>query len=147
MIYLLYTVFVQFHISSDIPGIEYRLATISGPPDACLRAKAMVEDIVGEVSTYMCVGALSPLVLSLNKEHQIWLMVLYNAHKGCMYIFMHLNSLQGYCTCTLTRMCIHTCSMLLVGGPVQGLFKTLSCTIYLITETDSWRIQASTRTT
>lgn len=35
--------------TSDIPGTEYRAATISGPPDACQRAKKMVEDIVAEV--------------------------------------------------------------------------------------------------
>ena len=34
----------------DIPGTEFRAATISGPPDACQRAKKMVEDIVAEVN-------------------------------------------------------------------------------------------------
>lgn len=37
------------HPLSDIPGTEFRAATISGPPDACQRAKKMVEDIVAEV--------------------------------------------------------------------------------------------------
>ncbi len=34
----------------DVPGSEYRVATISGNPDACSRAQNMVMDIVAEVS-------------------------------------------------------------------------------------------------
>eukprot|EP00731_Ephydatia_muelleri_P024181 Em0016g452a len=40
--------FLCTHHTTDIPGTEYRAATISGPPDACQRAKKMVEDIVAE---------------------------------------------------------------------------------------------------
>lgn len=36
----------------DIPGTDYRVATIAGPPESCHRAKKMVEDIVAEVSAY-----------------------------------------------------------------------------------------------
>ena len=36
-------------ITLDVPGTEYRVATIAGPPEACQRAKKMVEDIVAEV--------------------------------------------------------------------------------------------------
>ena len=48
---------------ADIPGTDFRLATISGPPPNCARAKEMVEAIVAEVITvkrciinylYMC---------------------------------------------------------------------------------------------
>eukprot|EP00731_Ephydatia_muelleri_P024155 Em0016g426a len=39
---------VRLQFQNDIPGTEYRAATISGPPDACQRAKKMVEDIVAE---------------------------------------------------------------------------------------------------
>ena len=35
--------------SLDIPGIDYRMATISGPPECCSRARKMVQDIVAEV--------------------------------------------------------------------------------------------------
>ena len=34
----------------DVPGSEYRVATISGNPEACSRAQHMVMDIVAEVS-------------------------------------------------------------------------------------------------
>ena len=37
-------------LSSDIQGIDYRIATISGPPECCARARKMVQDIVAEVS-------------------------------------------------------------------------------------------------
>ena len=44
---------------ADIPGTDFRLATISGPPSNCARAKEMVEAIVAEVITeemrYNCV--------------------------------------------------------------------------------------------
>ena len=33
----------------DIPGTDYRIATIAGPGEACVRAKKMVEEIVAEV--------------------------------------------------------------------------------------------------
>ena len=35
---------------SDIHGVDYRIATIAGPPDCCARARKMVQDIVAEVS-------------------------------------------------------------------------------------------------
>ena len=38
---------------TDIPGTEFRLTTISGPPENCMRAKEMVEAIVAEV-THRC---------------------------------------------------------------------------------------------
>ena len=34
---------------ADIPGTGYRIATITGPSDACMRAKKMVEETVAEV--------------------------------------------------------------------------------------------------
>lgn len=34
---------------TDIPGVDYRMATISGPPECCSRARKMVQDIVAEV--------------------------------------------------------------------------------------------------
>ena len=42
--------------SVDVPGTEFRVATIAGPPEACQRAKKMVEDIVAEVSLTFCCG-------------------------------------------------------------------------------------------
>lgn len=41
--------FPLWHVT-DIPGTDFRIATIAGSPDACMRAKTMVEDIVAEVS-------------------------------------------------------------------------------------------------
>lgn len=40
---------MYFHL--DVPGTEYRIATISGNPEACAKAQRMVEDIVAEVCT------------------------------------------------------------------------------------------------
>lgn len=34
---------------TDVPGTDYRIATISGSPDGCQRAKKWVEDLVAEV--------------------------------------------------------------------------------------------------
>lgn len=34
---------------ADVPGTDYRIATISGSPDGCQRAKKWVEDLVAEV--------------------------------------------------------------------------------------------------
>ena len=34
---------------TDVPGTEYRIATISGSPDGCERAKKWVEDLINEV--------------------------------------------------------------------------------------------------
>ena len=33
----------------DMPGTEFRIATISGNPDACAQARRMVMDIIDEV--------------------------------------------------------------------------------------------------
>ena len=38
--------------STDIPGSDYRIATISGSPEGCQRAKKMVDDLVAEVHVY-----------------------------------------------------------------------------------------------
>lgn len=44
---------VRLQFQNDIPGTEFRIATISGPPmgDCCERARKMIEEIVGEVRT------------------------------------------------------------------------------------------------
>jgi far upstream element-binding protein len=39
---------VRLQFQNDIPGTDYRIATIAGPGEACVRAKKMVEDIVAE---------------------------------------------------------------------------------------------------
>ncbi len=41
--------FTVLYVPADIPGTEYRLATISGSQEGCQRAKRMVEEIVAEV--------------------------------------------------------------------------------------------------
>ena len=37
--------------AEDVPGTDYRIATISGTPDACQRAKKWVDDLIAEVPT------------------------------------------------------------------------------------------------
>lgn len=39
---------VRLQFQNDVPGVDYRLATISGPPECCSRARKMVQDIVAE---------------------------------------------------------------------------------------------------
>ena len=39
---------VSINVTSDM-GADFRIATITGHPDACHRAQKMVEDIVAEV--------------------------------------------------------------------------------------------------
>lgn len=64
------------HLSSstcvDIPGTDYRVATIAGPPESCHRAKKMVEDIVAEVSTYSKIYSVQlQYVLALSALHHL----------------------------------------------------------------------------
>ena len=40
---------IATHLHADVPGLDYRMATISGPPECCSRARKMVQDIVAEV--------------------------------------------------------------------------------------------------
>lgn len=41
----------------DMPGTDFRIATISGNPDACAQAKRMVMDIIDEVGMLKCILA------------------------------------------------------------------------------------------
>ena len=34
---------------ADVPGTDYRIATISGTPEGCQRARKWVDDLVAEV--------------------------------------------------------------------------------------------------
>ena len=47
--YTVLTVYM-YVLFADVPGTDYRIATISGTPDGCQRAKKWVEDLVAEVS-------------------------------------------------------------------------------------------------
>jgi far upstream element-binding protein len=39
---------VRLQFQNDVPGTDYRIATISGSPDGCQRAKKWVDDLVAE---------------------------------------------------------------------------------------------------
>jgi far upstream element-binding protein len=47
---------VRLQFQNDVPGTDYRIATISGTPEGCQRARKWVDDLVAEVSEVPVLG-------------------------------------------------------------------------------------------